>query len=174
MTCLTDRCRNNHDLYPGQKPGFNQPVKILTCQKHFTNQLNLKKSIMKGGAIISTEAAKRMVEKYQHVARHLPAGEFKETSAIHFDRQFLEEVLRTKDAEGIKFYFAVNEDKRLTLVLIPTNEKGEDLQTIPGFPHSNQSSHISSQHSGPIIASVTTGTVANAPSGVANHGNPYP
>lgn len=128
---------------------------------------------MKGGAIISHELAKKMVDKYQHVIKHVPATELKETNAIHFDKSFLTELLKTDKADGIKFYFAINEEKRLTLVLIPTNENGEDLQSIEGFPHSNKTTK--SAHSGPIIATMSTGApVATSPGGAANQGNPYP
>lgn len=128
---------------------------------------------MKGGAIISHESAKRMVDKYQHVIKHVPASELKETNAIHFDKSFLTELLKTDKADGIKFYFAINEEKRLTLVLIPTNENGEDLQRIEGFPHINKTTK--STHSGPIIAAISAGApLPKGSGGAANQGNPYP
>lgn len=127
---------------------------------------------MKGGAIISHETAKTMVQKYHEVMKHVPGTELKETSAIHFDKSFLTELLKTDKADGLKFYFAVNDQKRLTLVLIPTNENGEDLESIAGFPHVNKSSQAA--HSGPIIATISTGAPAVKGTGVANQGNPYP
>lgn len=137
------------------------------------NFLTPKKISMKGGAIISHELAKRMVDKYRHVIKYVPATELAETYAIHFDKSFLTDLLNTDKTDGMKFYFAINEEKRLTLVLIPTNENGEDLQHIEGFPHANKTTKPA--HSGPIIATMSAGApLAKVSGGAANQGNPYP
>ena len=130
---------------------------------------------MKSGDFISDELASKMVHDFRKLMTQIPEHELRETHAIHFDSSFIEEFILNTGAKGIKFYFALNHLKRMTLVLNATDAYGKDIHPINGFPHSNTStSQVAEGKAGPIIALAASSSGSSGSGKAGDQGTAYP
>lgn len=59
-------------------------------------------------------------------------AELNGNSAVFIGRSLLETLLAQEGAKGIRFYFGLNEQKQLTLVLAAANAEGADMTNKVG------------------------------------------
>ncbi len=85
----------------------------------------------KYGKLIPREDAKKFIKKFRDEVWENYTGEQKKVKnvSVLFNRRILSFLLAQEDCEGIRFYFAKNDDEEDTLVLIGTDTFGHDLGT---------------------------------------------
>ncbi len=76
------------------------------------------------GKVITKKAAQHFVKKYWNSEKTQDPNE---TISVIFNKRILTLLLAQKDCEGIRFYFANNNDGELTLVLVGVNSEDYDL-----------------------------------------------
>lgn len=72
------------------------------------------------GEEISTELATDFVKTYA-------AANSNEVTAFHIGRNIIEQILAQPECAGIRFYNAINEDGRKTLVYVGIDASGKDI-----------------------------------------------
>jgi hypothetical protein len=75
----------------------------------------------KAGKTITKQKADEMVDKYQKAHKD-------GTRSIYFDKEVVQELLNTEGTEGVKIFFAKNDEDQNTVVLYPVDENGRIIE----------------------------------------------
>jgi hypothetical protein len=73
------------------------------------------------GTMISPQEAKIMIEAFQSI---YPSS----TQSVFLGREKILQLLNQEDSMGIRTYFALNEQKQITIVLVGVDSSGHDFK----------------------------------------------
>lgn len=77
--------------------------------------------------IITLTKAAEMTERYR---RNVPTdgnGNFLQKLGGSFDKEAIELLIAQPDFDGLKFYFALNENNEMSVVLVAIDDRGDDI-----------------------------------------------
>ena len=77
--------------------------------------------------IVTLTKAAEMTERYRRNVPVNGTGDFLQKLGGSFDKDAIEELTAQADFNGLKFYFAFNDNNEITVVLVAIDARGDDI-----------------------------------------------